>query len=51
MEIKTKAIGLRSLPKQQVVITFVGVLLAMFLGSLDQTRHYAIWQHQVGGQA
>jgi EmrB/QacA subfamily drug resistance transporter len=29
--------GLRSLPRQQIVITFVGVLLALFLGSLDQT--------------
>lgn len=30
-------IGLRSLPRRQVIITFVGVMLAMFLGSLDQT--------------
>jgi len=30
-------VGLRSLPRQQVVITLVGVMLAMFLGSLDQT--------------
>ena len=30
-------IGLRALPRRQVVITFVGVLLAMFLSSLDQT--------------
>ncbi|HEX7474352.1 MAG TPA: MDR family MFS transporter [Dehalococcoidales bacterium] len=29
--------GLGSLPRQQIVITFVGVLLALFLGSLDQT--------------
>jgi EmrB/QacA subfamily drug resistance transporter len=28
---------LRSLPRRQVVITFIGVMLAMFLGSLDQT--------------
>jgi EmrB/QacA subfamily drug resistance transporter len=33
----TKVIGLRSLPKKQVVLTMAGVLLAMFLGSLDQT--------------
>jgi EmrB/QacA subfamily drug resistance transporter len=30
-------IGLRSLPRKQVIITFAGVMLAMFLGSLDQT--------------
>jgi EmrB/QacA subfamily drug resistance transporter len=30
-------VGLRSLPKGQVTMTFVGVMLAMFLGSLDQT--------------
>jgi EmrB/QacA subfamily drug resistance transporter len=30
-------IGLRSLPRRQVIITLVGVLLAIFLGSLDQT--------------
>ncbi len=29
--------GLRSLPRRQVVITLAGVMLAMFLGSLDQT--------------
>jgi EmrB/QacA subfamily drug resistance transporter len=29
--------GLRSLPRKQVIITFAGVMLAMFLGSLDQT--------------
>jgi EmrB/QacA subfamily drug resistance transporter len=29
--------GFRALPGRQVVITFVGVLLALFLGSLDQT--------------
>jgi EmrB/QacA subfamily drug resistance transporter len=28
---------LRSLPRREVVITFLGVMLAMFLGSLDQT--------------
>lgn len=37
MEVRTKPIGLRSLPRQQVVITFGGVMLAMFLSSLDQT--------------
>jgi EmrB/QacA subfamily drug resistance transporter len=36
-EIQEQPIGLRSLPKRQVIITFVGVMLAMFLGSLDQT--------------
>jgi len=30
-------IGLRSLPRRQVIVTLVGVLLAIFLGSLDQT--------------
>jgi EmrB/QacA subfamily drug resistance transporter len=30
-------IGLRSLPRKQIIITFAGVMLAMFLGSLDQT--------------
>jgi EmrB/QacA subfamily drug resistance transporter len=29
--------GLRSLPRRQVVITLAGVMLAMFLASLDQT--------------
>ena len=37
MENQPQVIGLRSLPKKLVVITFVGVLLAMFLGALDQT--------------
>ncbi len=32
-----RPVGLRSLPKRQVLITFAGVMLAMFLGSLDQT--------------
>lgn len=30
-------VSIRSLPKREVVITLVGVLLAMFLSSLDQT--------------
>jgi EmrB/QacA subfamily drug resistance transporter len=30
-------LGLRSLPKKQIYITFAGVMLAMFLGALDQT--------------
>ncbi len=30
-------LGLRSLPRKQIIITFAGVLLSMFLGSLDQT--------------
>ena len=37
METETKVVGLRSLPRQQIVITMVTVLLAMFLSSLDQT--------------
>src|SRR4030066_1625075 len=36
-EAKTEQIGLRALPRRQISITFAGVLLAMFLGSLDQT--------------
>jgi EmrB/QacA subfamily drug resistance transporter len=36
-EIQTQPIGLRSLPKRQVIFTFVSVILAMFLSSLDQT--------------
>jgi len=30
-------LGLSSLPRKQIIITFAGVMLAMFLGSLDQT--------------
>ncbi|MBI4303737.1 MAG: MFS transporter [Chloroflexi bacterium] len=37
MESKTEVVGLRSLPKQQITITMAGVLLAMFMSSLDQT--------------
>jgi EmrB/QacA subfamily drug resistance transporter len=38
IEVEPKpVIGLRSLPRRQVIVTLVGVLLAMFLGSLDQT--------------
>jgi EmrB/QacA subfamily drug resistance transporter len=36
-EIQSQPIGLRSLPRRQVIVTFAGVMLAMFLGSLDQT--------------
>jgi EmrB/QacA subfamily drug resistance transporter len=36
-EIQSQPIGLRSLPRKQVFITFGGVMLAMFLGALDQT--------------
>jgi EmrB/QacA subfamily drug resistance transporter len=36
-EPQTHPIGLRSLPRQQIVITLVGILITMFLGSLDQT--------------
>jgi EmrB/QacA subfamily drug resistance transporter len=35
--ISTAAPSLRSLPRRQVAITFIGVMLAMFLSSLDQT--------------
>jgi EmrB/QacA subfamily drug resistance transporter len=35
--ITAQPIGLRALPRKQVTITFIGVMLAMFLGSLDQT--------------
>ena len=34
---QAQPIGLRSLPRKQVIITLVGVMMAMFLGSLDQT--------------
>jgi EmrB/QacA subfamily drug resistance transporter len=38
IEVEAKpVIGLRSLPRRQVIITLAGVLLAIFLGSLDQT--------------
>lgn len=36
-EVQAQPIGLRSLPRRQVLITLAGVMLAMFLGSLDQT--------------
>lgn len=36
-EVKTETVGLRSLPRRQVTITFAAVMLAMFLASLDQT--------------
>ncbi|MDP2731480.1 MAG: MDR family MFS transporter [Dehalococcoidales bacterium] len=36
-EIQSQPVGLRSLPRKQIMITFVGVMLAMFLSSLDQT--------------
>lgn len=37
MDSKGNVTGLRSLPRRQVVITMAGVMLAMFLSSLDQT--------------
>ena len=37
MEGVIKPVGLRSLPKRQVILTMAGVLLAMFMSSLDQT--------------
>lgn len=36
-EIQPEILGIRALPRRQIVITFIGVLLAMFLGALDQT--------------
>lgn len=36
-EVQAPPIGLRSLPRQQIIITLGGVLLTMFLSSLDQT--------------
>jgi len=36
-ETQAPQFGLRSLPRKQVIITFAGVMLAMFLGALDQT--------------
>jgi EmrB/QacA subfamily drug resistance transporter len=31
------SVGLHSLPRKQLIITLIGVMLAMFMGSLDQT--------------
>jgi EmrB/QacA subfamily drug resistance transporter len=36
-EIQAQPVGLLSLPRKQVMVTFAGVLLAMLLSSLDQT--------------
>jgi EmrB/QacA subfamily drug resistance transporter len=36
-EAQAQPIGLRSLPRRQIIVTFAGVMLAMFLSSLDQT--------------
>lgn len=36
-ETQAPLVGLRSLPRKQVIFTFAGVMLAMFLGALDQT--------------
>jgi EmrB/QacA subfamily drug resistance transporter len=36
-ETLAQPVGLRSLPRKQVIITFAGVMLAMFLAALDQT--------------
>jgi EmrB/QacA subfamily drug resistance transporter len=36
-KIEGRPIGLRALPRRQVVVTLAGVMLAMFLSSLDQT--------------
>lgn len=37
IDITGKRLGINALPRQQVLITLAGVLLAMFLSSLDQT--------------
>ena len=37
MDTDIKVVGLRSLPRRQVMITLAGVLVAIFLSSLDQT--------------
>jgi EmrB/QacA subfamily drug resistance transporter len=34
---QAQPVGLRSLPRRQVIFTFAGVMLAMFLSALDQT--------------
>jgi EmrB/QacA subfamily drug resistance transporter len=36
-EDQAQPVGIRSLPRKQIIITFGGVMLAMFLGALDQT--------------
>jgi EmrB/QacA subfamily drug resistance transporter len=36
-EIQPEILGIRSLPRRQILITLAGVMLAMFLSSLDQT--------------
>jgi EmrB/QacA subfamily drug resistance transporter len=36
-EIQPEIVGIRSLPRRQIIITLIGVMLAMFLSSLDQT--------------
>jgi EmrB/QacA subfamily drug resistance transporter len=36
-DIQSTPVGLQSLPRKQVIFTFTGVMLAMFLGALDQT--------------
>ena len=36
-EVQNKSLGMRSLPRKQVILTLAGVMLAMFLSSLDQT--------------
>ncbi|MFC1861164.1 MDR family MFS transporter [Chloroflexota bacterium] len=35
--IQVQPIGLRTLPRKQIIITFAGVMLTMFLSALDQT--------------
>ncbi|MGD0794203.1 MAG: hypothetical protein ABR958_01220 [Dehalococcoidales bacterium] len=36
-QVQMHAGSLSTLPRKQVIITLVGVMMAMFLGSLDQT--------------
>jgi EmrB/QacA subfamily drug resistance transporter len=36
-DLSTRPRGLRSLPRRQIVISFIGILVAIFLSSLDQT--------------
>jgi len=36
-EIQPEILGVRALSRRQIVITLIGVMMAMFLGSLDQT--------------
>jgi EmrB/QacA subfamily drug resistance transporter len=37
MQTQPQVVGMRSLPKKQIILTMAGVMMAMFLSSLDQT--------------